>query len=69
MMFFFLVIDFVGENKLESEEGIIGWYIFDKIDDLVMVLGDYYIIDYLIKGNGIIYGIFVYILDFELFLY
>ena len=31
-----LATDFAGENKLESEEGIIGWHTFDKIDDLAM---------------------------------
>ncbi|MDA1666120.1 8-oxo-dGTP diphosphatase [Bacillus cereus] len=69
MMFSFLATDFAGENKLESEEGIIGWHTFDKIDDLAMAPGDYHIIDYLIKGNGIIYGTFVYTPDFELLSY
>ncbi len=46
-----LATDFAGENKLESEEGIIGWHTFDKIDDLAMAPGDYHIIDYLIKGK------------------
>ena len=64
-----LATDFAGENKPESEEGIIGWHTFDKIDDLAMAPGDYHIIDYLIKGNGIIYGTFVYTPDFELLSY
>jgi len=69
MMFSFLATDFAGENKLQSEEGIIGWHTFDKIDELPMAPGDYHIIDYLIKGNGIIYGTFVYTPDFELLSY
>ena len=34
-----------------------------------MAPGDHHIIDYLIKGNGIIYGTFVYTPDFELLSY
>jgi 8-oxo-dGTP diphosphatase len=69
MMFSFLATDFTGDNKMESEEGILQWHPFDKIDELPMAPGDYHIIDYLIKGNGIIYGTFVYTPNFELISY
>ncbi|MBO9129926.1 8-oxo-dGTP diphosphatase [Bacillus sp. 165] len=69
MMFSFLATDFTGENKMESEEGILQWHSFDKIDELAMAPGDYHIIDYLLKGNGIIYGTFVYTPNFELISY
>lgn len=69
MMFIFFVIDFDGINVLELEEGKFGWYNLSEVSELLMVLGDYYIIDYVVKGLGVIYGNFMYIMDFELLFY
>ena len=34
-----------------------------------MAPGDYHIIDYMVKGKGMIYGLFTYTPDFELLAY
>jgi 8-oxo-dGTP diphosphatase len=69
MMFSFLATDFAGENKEECEEGILEWHDKDAIAALPMAPGDYHIIDYLLQGNAIIYGTFIYTPDFELISY
>jgi 8-oxo-dGTP diphosphatase len=69
MMFTFLAIDYDGSNVKESEEGIIEWHPIEKIADLPMAPGDHHILDYVIKGNGMIYGNFTYTPDFELISY
>lgn len=69
MMFSFLATEFDGENVDECEEGILEWHQFDKIASLPMAPGDYHIIDYLIKGKGVIYGTFTYTPDFKLLSY
>lgn len=66
MMFSFLATDFAGENVDESEEGTIAWHPVQDISTLPMAPGDYHILDYLIKGSGIIYGTFTYDPDFTL---
>ncbi|MCP8970620.1 NUDIX hydrolase [Ectobacillus ponti] len=69
MMFSFLATDYTGENQEECEEGILRWQRVGDIGNLAMAPGDYHIIDYLIKGSGIIYGTFIYTPDFELISY
>lgn len=69
MMFSFLATDFTGENKPQSEEGILQWHQLADIDSLPMAPGDYHIIDYLLQGSGMIYGTFVYTPNFELLSY
>jgi 8-oxo-dGTP diphosphatase len=69
MMFSFLATDFTGENKDECEEGILQWHNKEDIAQLPMAPGDHHIIDYLLQGNAIIYGTFVYTPDFELISY
>ncbi|HLO12862.1 MAG TPA: 8-oxo-dGTP diphosphatase [Pseudoneobacillus sp.] len=66
MMFTFIANDFDGVNVDRSEEGTITWHPIDKIRELPMAPGDYHILDYMIHGNGIIYGTFTYSPDFEL---
>ncbi|MCA1031531.1 8-oxo-dGTP diphosphatase [Bacillus timonensis] len=69
MMFSFLATEFDGTNVNESEEGIVAWHDADAIPNLPMAPGDYHIIDYLLKGSGVIYGTFTYTPDFELLSY
>lgn len=69
MMFTFLATEFDGESVSESEEGILHWKDIDEISSLPMAPGDYHIIDYLLKGSGMIYGNFTYTPDFELLSY
>jgi 8-oxo-dGTP diphosphatase len=69
MMFTFLATEFDGDNVEESEEGKLAWKSFDDLASLPMAEGDHHIIDYMLKGNGIIYGNFTYTPDFELLSY
>jgi 8-oxo-dGTP diphosphatase len=69
MMFTFLAEDYDGENLSESSEGKISWHSIEDIKDLPMAPGDYHIIDYVLKGTGIIYGNFTYTSDFKLLSY
>lgn len=69
MMFTFFATDYEGENHDECEEGILRWHHKDAIKSLDMAPGDYYIIEYMLEGEGILYGNFVYTPDFELISY
>ncbi|WP_223701353.1 8-oxo-dGTP diphosphatase [Sutcliffiella deserti] len=69
MMFTFLATEFDGQNVKESEEGTVEWHKADAISELPMAPGDYHILDYLIKGTGMLYGTFTYTPDFELLSY
>ncbi|WLR41433.1 8-oxo-dGTP diphosphatase [Bacillus carboniphilus] len=69
MMFTFFATDFQGENVVETEEGILGWHGIDETKNLAMAPGDYHIIDYMCKGDGMLFGTFTYTPDFELLSY
>nr|WP_263324897.1 8-oxo-dGTP diphosphatase [Neobacillus sp. Marseille-Q6967] len=69
MMFTFFAKESDGTRFDESEEGKLEWQSFEDIKNLPMAAGDYHIIDYMIHGNGIIYGTFTYTKDFELLSY
>ncbi|KPB04626.1 MULTISPECIES: 8-oxo-dGTP diphosphatase [Bacillaceae] len=69
MMFTFLATEYDGQNVKESEEGIIEWHKQEDIAKLPMAPGDFHILDYLIKGSGMIFGTFTYTPDFELLSY
>jgi 8-oxo-dGTP diphosphatase len=69
MMFTFVATDSDGVNIETSEEGTLKWHPIDEIRQLPMAPGDYHILDYMIHGNGIIYGTFNYTPDFELISY
>lgn len=69
MMFTFFATDFEGENVEECDEGILKWHDKNSIASLEMAPGDYHIIDYMVKGKGMIYGLFTYTQDFELLAY
>ncbi|WP_044892985.1 NUDIX hydrolase [Bacillus alveayuensis] len=69
MMFTFFADQFAGENVEASEEGRLEWHPIEGISQLPMAPGDYHILDYVIKGSGIIYGTFTYTEDFELLSY
>jgi 8-oxo-dGTP diphosphatase len=69
MMFTFFASEYDGENVDECEEGILGWHDSNDIHSLPMAPGDHHILDYVIKGKGIIYGTFTYTPEFELLSY
>ena len=69
MMFTFLATDYQGTNVLESEEGSIKWHDKDVIQELPMAPGDHHILEYVIKGTGMLYGTFTYTPDYELLSY
>jgi 8-oxo-dGTP diphosphatase len=69
MMFTFFATDSDGMQVDESEEGKLEWQPLDQLKNLPMAAGDYHIIDYMIHGNGIIYGTFTYTKDFQLISY
>ncbi|MFP7297297.1 NUDIX hydrolase [Neobacillus niacini] len=69
MMFTFFATDSDGMQVDESEEGKLEWQHLNQLKNLPMAAGDYHIIDYMIHGNGIIYGTFTYTKDFQLISY
>lgn len=69
MMFTFYATEADGINLDVSDEGTISWHELDDIKDLPMAAGDYHILEYMIHGQGIIYGNFTYTPDFELISY
>jgi 8-oxo-dGTP diphosphatase len=69
MMFTFFTKEADGINLNESEEGTLSWHSWEDMKNLPMAPGDYHILDYMIHGNGIIYGTFTYTPDFELISY
>ncbi|MDM5330328.1 8-oxo-dGTP diphosphatase [Neobacillus sp. CF12] len=69
MMFTFFANDSDGMRFDESDEGKLEWQQLDQLKNLPMAAGDYHIIDYMIHGNGIIYGTFTYTKDFQLISY
>ncbi|KYD08089.1 8-oxo-dGTP diphosphatase [Heyndrickxia sporothermodurans] len=69
MMFSFKSTEGDGQPLQYSEEGILKWHPIKEINKLPMAAGDYHILDYVIHGNGIIYGNFTYTPEFELLSY
>ncbi|ABO68361.1 NUDIX hydrolase [Geobacillus thermodenitrificans] len=69
MMFTFFAEDFVGENVAFWEEGTLAWHDVETLSELPMAPGDYHILDYALKGEGVMYGAFVYTEEFELLSY
>jgi 8-oxo-dGTP diphosphatase len=69
MMFTFFADQYTGEHVPHSEEGKLEWHPMETIRELPMAPGDYHILDYVMKGSGIIYGTFTYTEDFQLLSY
>ncbi|ALC82415.1 MULTISPECIES: 8-oxo-dGTP diphosphatase [Bacillus] len=69
MMFSFVSDSYTGKALQESEEGILKWHGLKEIKNLPMAPGDLHILDYLLKGNGLLHGSFTYTPDFELLSY
>lgn len=69
MMFTFVAHHGEGENYDECAEGILTWHPIENISSLPMAPGDIHIIEYMVHGEGMIYGTFTYTPDFELIAY
>lgn len=69
MMFTFFAKDADGISLEESDEGKLAWHEFDHLKNLAMAEGDYHILDYMVHGQGIIYGTFTYTPDYKLMQY
>jgi 8-oxo-dGTP diphosphatase len=69
MMFTFFAEQFDGENVPYCEEGKLEWHPVETIHELPMAPGDYHILEYALKGSGVMYGTFIYTEDFELLSY
>ncbi|ACJ34882.1 NUDIX hydrolase [Anoxybacillus flavithermus] len=69
MMFTFFAEHFDGENVVQCEEGELAWHPIEQIPTLSMAPGDYHILDYAVKGTGVLYGTFTYTEEFELLSY
>lgn len=69
MLFTFMATEYDGMTLDQSEEGKLEWHRIDAISELPMAGGDHHILDYMIHGNGIIYGTFTYTKDFDLISY
>ena len=69
MMFTFYADKYDGQVYEESEEGHLSWQPADAIKDLPMAEGDRHLLDYVLRGNGMIFGTFYYTPDFKLLSY
>lgn len=69
MMFTFFAKDADGISLDESDEGKLSWHDFDDLKNLPMAEGDYHILDYMVHGQGIIYGTFTYTPEYKLIQY
>ena len=69
MMFTFMATDSDGVMLKVSAEGKLEWHPAEQLQNLPMAAGDFHILDYMIHGNGIIYGTFTYTKNFELISY
>jgi 8-oxo-dGTP diphosphatase len=69
MMFTFVADSYTGRNVAESEEGVLKWHDVKDIHSLPMAPGDGHILDFMIKGQGLLHGTFTYTPDFELLSY
>ncbi|MEC1410820.1 8-oxo-dGTP diphosphatase [Bacillus safensis] len=69
MMFTFMADSFTGKNVTESEEGILKWHDVKDVPHLPMAPGDSHILDFMLKGKGLLHGTFTYTSDFELIAY
>ena len=69
MMFTFMADSFTGKNVTESEEGILKWHDVKDVPHLPMAPGDSHILDFMLKGKGLLHGTFTYTPDFELIAY
>ncbi|WP_345820248.1 8-oxo-dGTP diphosphatase [Bacillus pumilus] len=69
MMFTFMADSFTGKNVTESEEGILKWHEVKDVPHLSMAPGDSHILDFMLKGKGLLHGTFTYTPDFELIAY
>ncbi|MDM5321549.1 8-oxo-dGTP diphosphatase [Bacillus pumilus] len=69
MMFTFMSDSFTGKNVTESEEGILKWHDVKDVPHLPMAPGDSHILDFMLKGKGLLHGTFTYTPDFELIAY
>lgn len=68
-MFTFVADSYTGRNVAESEEGVLKWHDVKDIHSLPMAPGDGHILDFMIKGQGLLHGTFTYTPDFELLSY
>jgi len=69
MMFTFLATDADGVELDESPEGILQWQPVEAIQSLDMAEGDRHILEYVVHGQGVMYGTFTYTREFELLSY
>ncbi|MGO4888856.1 8-oxo-dGTP diphosphatase [Anaerobacillus sp. MEB173] len=69
MMFTFETSEFDGESMEQSPEGKLAWKHVDEINELPMAPGDYFILDHMINGEGVMYGTFHYTPEFKLLKY
>ena len=69
MMFTFFADESDGVNADSCDEGELEWKSAAELKDLPMAAGDYHILDYMVHGNGIIYGTFTYTPEFDLISY
>lgn len=66
MMFTFFARTFEGQMLEFSEEGRLAWQAIEHFQTLPMAEGDRHLLDYVLRGEGMIFGTFKYTPDFEL---
>ena len=66
MMFTFYADQYEGQLLEESEEGLLAWQPIESFQQLPMASGDKHLLDYVLHGEGMIFGTFHYTEDFDL---
>jgi 8-oxo-dGTP diphosphatase len=69
MMFTFYADQYQGKLVKESTEGLLEWQSIDHFQELPMAEGDQHLLDYVLRGEGMIFGTFHYSPDYELLSY
>jgi 8-oxo-dGTP diphosphatase len=69
MMFTFFAESYEGEVLSETREGKLEWVDASRLADLPMAEGDRHLLDYVLRGSGMIFGTFTYTTDDELIAY
>ncbi|MFC7393881.1 8-oxo-dGTP diphosphatase [Scopulibacillus cellulosilyticus] len=69
MMFTFYADQYEGQTLEASDEGELEWQPVDHFQKLPMAEGDRHLLDYVLRGHGMIFGTFHYSPDFELLSY
>lgn len=69
MMFTFYAEKYQGKLVKETSEGTNAWQPIESFQELPMAEGDRHLLDYVLRGDGMIFGTFQYSPDYKLLSY